>query len=100
MRSGQVVLKGRGGLSKLMVQKQTSARAEGGKTIFQFNLVELGLWIIETLVWNWGEIPIVEWWDVASNLIAFGGGPEVSLQMYLGGFYLIYRNADGHIIGI
>ncbi len=45
---------------------------------------------------------IVEWWDVASNLIAFGGGPgpEVSLQMYLGGFYLIYRNADGHIIGI
>eukprot|EP00984_Skeletonema_dohrnii_P005329 scaffold1874_cov89-Skeletonema_dohrnii-CCMP3373.AAC.6 len=37
-----------------MVKKQTSARAEGGKTIFQFNLVQLGIWIIETLEWVWG----------------------------------------------
>ena len=32
-----------GGCRELMVKKQTSARAEGGKTIFQFNLVQLGI---------------------------------------------------------
>ncbi len=53
--SGQVVWGGKREVSKLMVQKQTSARAEGGKTIFQFNLRELGLWIIETKVLNLGR---------------------------------------------
>ena len=46
-----------------------------------------------------GTQPWLEWWDVARIWSLFGGGPEVSLQMYLGGFYLIYSNADGHFIG-
>jgi len=49
-----------GGCRELMVKKQTSARTEGGKTIFQFNLVQLGIWIIEALEWVWGTDSIVE----------------------------------------
>eukprot|EP00985_Skeletonema_marinoi_P006555 scaffold2836_cov95-Skeletonema_marinoi.AAC.1 len=56
-----------------MVKKQTSARAEGGKTIFQFNLVQLGIWIIETLEWVWGTDSIEDK-DHWRRAVQYGGG--------------------------
>jgi len=80
------------------VKKQTSARAEGGKTIFQFNLVQLGIWITETLEWVWGTDSIVEMMKLQRAVGSlFEGVPELSVLVYLGDLYRIYCNFEAHI---